>query len=79
MNRTVFVSQELKVPAVPNFISVAGKFVQPGNPGHPQELPKIDIKDLSDTTLDQIADAWKADLLESAKARRGATPSATPR
>lgn len=78
-DRTVFVSQQLKVPIVPNFITVDGKFVQPGTPGHPQELPKIDIKDLNDATLEAIADAWKDALLESARARRNAKPQPTPR
>jgi hypothetical protein len=78
-NRTVFISQQLKVPTVPNFITVDGKFVQPGNPGPLQELPKIDIKDLADGTLEAIADAWKIALLETAKERRNYKPQPTPR
>lgn len=62
---------KLKTPSTPNFIQLE----LPDNIGRRQdgfkEATTISIADLSDYQLSSIADAWKKELLEKAKAKRG--------
>ena len=67
------VTLKLITPSVPNFIRIE---MPPGirGEGH-KELPALDIADLSEQQLREIASDWQTELFRAAEARRRTKPA----
>lgn len=64
------VKVRLKTPSIPNFITVELPSLSKQRQDGFKEAPKIDIADLTNPQLNELAAEWKRELLEAAIKRR---------
>ena len=57
------IDNDIKIPSTPNFIGVRFRTDS-------SEFKMVDIAEFTDQELSEIADKWKADLLDRASKRR---------